>query len=72
MYQNLKKQQSSASEEMSEKDKMSDSEKKKKILEMIQKNINRKYFQEKKLEEFFSLCFSIKKPEKFYEEDYKF
>ena len=72
IYQNIKKQKSEESKEMSEKDKSSETEKRSKVKEMIDKNINRKYFQEKKLEEFFNLCFSMNKPEKFYEEDPKF
>ena len=57
---------------MTEKDRTSENEKRLKVKEMIEKNINRKYFSEKKLEEFFALCFSMQKPEKFYEEDSKF
>jgi len=38
---------------------------------LIEKNINRKYFSEKKCEEFFTLCFSLKDPVKFKEEDPK-
>lgn len=46
-------------------------EKRKKITEMIEKNINRKYFSEKKCEEFFTQCFSLKDPQRFKEEDPK-
>ena len=49
-----------------------DSEKRKKIIEMIDKNINRKYFSEKKLEDFFEECFSLKNAAAFLEEDKRF
>ena len=49
-----------------------DSEKRKKIIEMIEKNINRKYFSEKKLEDFFEECFSLKNAAAFLEEDKRF
>ena len=39
---------------------------------MIEKNINRKYFSEKKLDDFFAQAFSIKQPARFIEEDMKF
>lgn len=47
----MKKQQTEA---VTEKDKQAEVEKRKKITEMIEKNINRKYFSEKKCEEFFT------------------
>jgi len=49
-----------------------DMEKRKKILEMIEKNINRKYFSEKRLSDFFAECFSLKNPAAFVEENQKF
>jgi hypothetical protein len=39
---------------------------------MIEKNINRKYFSEKKLDDFLKQCFSLKRPEAFADEDAKF
>ena len=33
------------------------------ILEMIEKNINKEYFKEKRLEPFFEQCFSLTEPE---------
>ena len=51
---------------------MNDGEARKKILELIEKNINRKYFSEKKLEAFFEQCFSLKRPADFIREDPKF
>jgi hypothetical protein len=36
-----------------------DEEKRIRILDLIERNINRKYFSEKKLAAFFDLCFSI-------------
>lgn len=39
---------------MSEKDRQAEMEKRKKITDMIEKNINRKYFSEKKCDEFFT------------------
>lgn len=47
-------------------------EKRAKILEMIEKNINRKYFSEKKIDTFFEQCFSLKDPAAFVEEDARF
>lgn len=41
-------------------------------MEMIDKNINRKYFSEKKIDAFFEQCFSLKNPKAFVEEDAKF
>jgi hypothetical protein len=49
-----------------------DLEKRTKILEMIEKNINRKYFSEKRLGDFFAECFSLKNPAAFVDEDPKF
>ena len=46
-----------------------DLEKRTKIMEMIEKNINRKYFSEKRLEDFFLECFSLKNPAAFAEEN---
>ena len=41
-------------------------------MEMIEKNINRKYFSEKRLSDFFAECFSLKNPASFAEENMKF
>ncbi len=39
---------------------------------MIEKNINRKFFSEKKLDTFFENCFALKNPVQFVENDKKF
>ena len=46
-----------------------DLDKRTKIMEMIEKNINRKYFSEKRLSDFFAECFSLKNPAAFAEEN---
>lgn len=40
----------------------------KEILEMIEKNLNRTYFKETKLETFFEKCFALVEPEKIMED----
>lgn len=49
-----------------------DAEKRKKIMEMINKNINRKHFSENRLEAFFDQCFSLESASSFVDEDKKF
>jgi len=39
---------------------------------MIETNVNRKYFSEKRLDDFFEACFSLKHPQAFVEEERKF
>ena len=46
-----------------------DLERRNKIIEMIEKNINRKYFSEKKISDFFDECFALKNPAAFAEEN---
>jgi hypothetical protein len=47
-------------------------EKRAKILEMIDKNINRKYFSERKIDPFFTQCFSLKRPDQFIQDEPRF
>lgn len=42
------------------------------MLELIEKNINRKYFSEKKADAFFEACFALKDPAAFVEENVRF
>jgi hypothetical protein len=41
---------------------MIEKEKRDKIVNLVETNINKKFFSEKKLEKFFELCFDLKKP----------
>ena len=42
------------------------------LLSMIEKNLNRGYFNEKKLEVFFEKCWELKEPKRFKDESERF
>lgn len=67
IYQEMKKKEKEGEEErkVEGKEKASEEEKRAKILDMIEKNINRKYFSEKKFDAFLDQCFSLKNPAAF-------
>ena len=73
IYQETKKKaDGEAGKEETKATTSSEKEKRSKILDIIEKNVNRKYFSEKKLDVFFEHCFSLSKPEAFVEEETRF
>ena len=59
-------------EENEKLDKMAEPDIRKQILSMIDKNINREYFNEQRLEPFFEKCWELKAPRDFVKENPRF